>query len=157
MNNRLQQTEKEIENIINAIKQGIITTSITSTLKALETEKEQLQLSISQEQIERPVMTKEEIRYWIDRFRLIDKNNEKGIQTMIDTFVNSIYVYDNKMLITFNYRDGERCIDADEIKEYMQKKENSDNPNDYQSSPLNVTGGPSGTRTPDHPVMSREL
>ena len=76
---------------------------------------------------------------------------------MIDTFVNSIYVYDDKMLITFNYRDGERCIDADEIREYMQKKENSDNPTDYQSSPLSLFGGPSGTRTPDHPVMSREL
>ena len=157
MNNRLQQTEKEIENIINAIKQGIITTSITKTLKALEIEKEQLQISISQEQIERPIMTKEEIRYWIDRFRLMDRENERDMQTMIDTFVNSIYVYDDKMLITFNYRDGERCIDADEIREYMQKKENSDNLNDYQSSPLNVIGGPSGTRTPDHPVMSREL
>ena len=147
MNNRLRQTEKEIENIINAIKQGIVTTSITSALKSLETEKEQLEVNIAKEQIERPVLTREKIQYWIERFKLLDRNNAKDMQILINTFINSIYVYDDKMLINFNYRDGECCIEADEIAEYMQKKENSDSRNDYQSSPLEVNGGPSRTRT----------
>lgn len=147
MNKRLKETEKEIDNIISAIKQGIITSSITETLKALETEKENLQTSILQEQIERPILSKEEIRYWIDRFRLMNRNNEQEMKLLINTFVNSIYVYDDKMLITFNYRDGERCVDAEEIQRYMQKKENSDNRKDYQSSPLSLFGGPSRTRT----------
>ena len=147
MNKRLKETKKEIDNIISAIKQGIITSSITKTLKALETEKENLQTSILQEQIERPILSKEEIRYWINRFRLMNRNNEQEMKLLIKTFVNSIYVYDDKMLITFNYRDGERCVDAKEIQKYMQKKENSDNHKDYQSSPLYLVGGPSRTRT----------
>ena len=147
MKSRLQQTEKEIDNIISAIKQGIITNTITDTLKNLETEKEQLQAAILQEQIERPVMSKEEIKYWLHRFSLMNRKNESEMQILIKTFVNSIYVYDDKILIMFNYRDGERCIDAEEIKKYMHKKENSDNRKDYQSSPLLVFGGPSRTRT----------
>ena len=79
------------------------------------------------------------------------------MQALIDTFVNSIYVYNDKLLIMFNYRDGERCITAEEVKEYMKNKENPDNQNDYRSSSMCVNGGPSGTRTPGQPVMSRLL
>ncbi len=25
---------------------------------------------------------------------------------LIDTFINAIYIYDDKMLLTFNYKDG---------------------------------------------------
>lgn len=73
----------------------------------------------------------------------MNRNNEQEMKLLINTFVNSIYVYDDKMLITFNYRDGERCVDAEEIQRYIQKKENSDNRKDYQSSPLSLFGGPS--------------
>ena len=104
----------------------------------METEKEQLEVNIAKEQIECPVLTREEIQYWIERFKLLDRNNAKDMQILINTFINSIYVYDDKMLINFNYRDGERCVETDEIAEYMQKKENSNSRNDYQSSPLEV-------------------
>ena len=49
------------------------------------------------------------------------------------------------MLITYNYKDGEKCIDYDVIQQYMNKKENTDNL-DYQCSPLKVIGEPSEIR-----------
>ena len=63
-------------------------------------------------------------------------------QRMINMFVNSIFVYDDKMVITFNYKDNDKAVTFDEIKEMLDKKENSDNHNDYQSSPLGVVGDP---------------
>ena len=74
---------------------------------------------------------------------------------MIDVFVNSVYVYDDKMVIFFNYKDGEKLVDFESAKE--KTNPNPDNHKDYQSSSLSVIGGPSGTRTPDRPVMSRLL
>ncbi|MDL2274096.1 hypothetical protein LJC34_06110 [Oscillospiraceae bacterium OttesenSCG-928-G22] len=35
---------------------------------------------------------------------------------LIDTFINSIYLYDDKIIITFNYKDGTKTITFDDIK-----------------------------------------
>ena len=156
MENRLKQIEKEIGNMIAAIKQGIITESTKTELSSLEAEKNDLQTSIAREQMKHPVLTKEQIEFWICRFQNTDITDQIQKQKLIDVFINSVYVYEDNIIITFNYKDGEKSIDFSDI-EKIEKKKNSDNPNDYQSSPLKVIGGPSGTRTPDHPVMSREL
>ena len=36
-------------------------------------------------------------------------------QTLINTFVNAVYLYDEKVLIAFNYKDGTKTITFDEI------------------------------------------
>lgn len=140
MNNRMKQIEKELDNVMSAIKKGIFSPTIKTTLDNLEQEKSDLELAIAKEKIERPTLSKDQIRYWICKFKLIDRKDDKQKQQLIDTFINSIYVYDDKMLITYNYKDSEKCIDYDEIQKYMHKKENSDNRNDYQSSPIKCFG-----------------
>ena len=94
------------------------------------------------EHIERPVLSEKQIKFWLCKFGStnIDDTDEK--QRLVNVFVNSIYVYNDKMVITFNYQDGDRCVTFDEIKEMLAQKENSDNLNDYQSSPLSVAGDP---------------
>ena len=89
------------------------------------------------------------------KFRHTDLEDEQQKQKLIDVFVNSIYVYDDKMVIFFNYKDGEKLIDFESVKE--KTNPNPDYHRDYQSSSLSVHGGPSRTRTADHPVMSRGL
>lgn len=146
MKNHLKQIEKEIDNVMTAIKQGIYSPTIKGTLDSLEQEKADLELSVTKAEIEHPVISKEQIKFWICQFKLIDKNDITQKQKLIDIFVNSVYVYDDKMLITYNYKDGDKCIDYNEIQEYLNKKENSDNHKDYQSSPLNCFGMRSGAR-----------
>ena len=29
---------------------------------------------------------------------------------LIDIFINSVHVYDDKIVVLFNYKDGEKCI-----------------------------------------------
>lgn len=147
MKNQLKRVEKELENMINAIKQGIITPSTKTTLMELEQEKNELEAKIAQEEIKKPILSKEQIRCWLHHFRSYKRNNETQMQKLLDVFVNAVYVYDDKMLITYNYKDGEKCVDYDEIQKYMNKKENSDNRNDYQSSPINVFGEPSAIKS----------
>lgn len=35
---------------------------------------------------------------------------------LIDTFVNAIFLYDDKMVITFNYKEGATTITFDDLK-----------------------------------------
>ena len=157
MKSQLAQTQKEIDNVMNAIKQGIITPTTKSTLETLEAEKESLEIAIAKEQIERPILSKEQIKYWICKFRFTNVDLEEQKKRLIDVFINAIYVYDDKVLVTFNYKDGEICATFDEIKEMLAQKENADNRSDYQRSPLNKFGDPSAIRTPDTLIKRRDL
>ena len=154
---QLTQIKKEIENVMTAIKQGIITVTTKETLLKLEQDKESLEINIAKEQIERPVLSKEHIRHWISKFGTSNLHDTKHKQNLVDVFLNSVYVYDDKMLVILNYKDGEICVTFDEIKEAINKKENPDNHNDHQSSPLEVDDDPSATRTRDTLIKSQVL
>ena len=39
-----------------------------------------------------------------------------------DTFVNAIFLYDDKMVITFNYKDGTDTITFDDLKAALDKE-----------------------------------
>ena len=41
---------------------------------------------------------------------------------MIDTFVNAIFLYDDKIVITFNYKDGTDTITFDDLKAALDKE-----------------------------------
>jgi hypothetical protein len=84
-------------------------------------------------------LSKEQIKFWILKFKNTDLEDEQQKQKLIDVFVNSVYVYDDKMVIFFNYKDGEKLIDFESAKE--KTNPNPDNHNDYQSSSLSVVGG----------------
>ena len=77
--------------------------------------KEELELSIAQEQIKRPRLTREEILVWIKKFRHGDIDDLKYQKRIIDSFVNSVYLYDNKIILSCNYSEGSTTITFDEI------------------------------------------
>ena len=45
-------------------------------------------------------------------------------QRLIDTFVNRIYLYDDKLVITFNHKDGAQTITLNDIETALAEKEN---------------------------------
>ena len=139
---QLAQTQKEIDNVMNAIKHGIITPTTKETLLKLEQDKEEQEISIAKARIERPVFTKEQIKFWLCKFRLTDPNDTNQRQQLINTYLHGIHVYDDKLLIVLNYKDGEICVTFDEIQEALKHKENSSNHKDCQSSPLSAAGDP---------------
>jgi len=79
--------------------------------------------SIAKEKIERPVLSKEQIKFWICKFGTTNLDDMEQKQRLIDVFLNSVYVYDDKMLVILNYKDGEICVTFDEIREAVGKKE----------------------------------
>jgi len=107
----------------------------------LEQEQERLELAITKENIQRPLMTKEQMRFWIMKFKDMNIEDDADKMLLFNTFVNSVYVYDDRMVITFNYKDGEKLVDLDEVTETL-KKQNSDNQGDYRSSTITSTGDP---------------
>ena len=44
----------------------------------------------------------------------------------MDTFINAIYLYDDKVLITFNYKEGTQTITFENVAEATSKRNGSD-------------------------------
>ena len=113
---QLADIEKRIENMVNAIEQGIILDSTKDRLTKLENDKKELEIVILQEQIKKPFLTKEQIRFGIEKFKKLDISTKDGKQRLIDGFINSIYLYDDKIMFTFNYKDGTKTVVFNELE-----------------------------------------
>ncbi len=67
MQAELKEVKRRIDNLVAAIEQGILTPSTKSRMEELEQQREALETSILQEQIETPPITREQILFWFDR------------------------------------------------------------------------------------------
>ena len=123
---QLQEAQRGIDNLLNAIQQGILTKSTKARLEELEATKEDLEIKIANEQIVKPRISPEFVTFWLHKFRKLDVRQQSHRKMLIDTFVNAIYLYDDKMVITFNYKDGTRTITLDDVKEAVKKNTGSD-------------------------------
>ena len=113
---QLAEVEKGIENMLNAIQAGILTASTKERLAALEAQKAQLEESVLRERIKRPVLTREQIAFFLRKFRDTNTADEEERQRLIDCFVNAVFVFEDKIVLTFNYKDGTKTISLDDVE-----------------------------------------
>lgn len=101
---------------MKAIRQGILTETTKACLEELETQRDSLKASILQLQLERRKFTKEEIVEWISKYKYGNIDDPDYRKEIIDTFVNSVFVYDDKLVLTYNYKDGSETLTLQEIE-----------------------------------------
>ena len=123
---QLRDAESGIQNMLNAIQAGILTSSTKERLEQLEETKRELEARIAEEKLAKPKVTEEFIRFWLLRFRKLDMSLKDQRQALVDTFINAIYLYDDKVLITFNYKEGTQTITFAEAAQAASKGNGSD-------------------------------
>ena len=112
---QMHEVENSIENMLNAIQAGVLTNSTKARLEKLEEQQKELEVRIAEEKIAKPRLSENQIRFWLTRLRKLDTRVKSHRETLINTFVNVVYLYDEKVLIAFNYKDGTKTITFDEI------------------------------------------
>jgi len=123
---QLRDAESGIQNMLNAIQAGILTSSTKERLEQLEETKRELEARIVEEKLAKPKVTEEFIRFWLLRFRKLNMSQKDQRQALVDTFINAIYLYDDKVLITFNYKEGTQTITFEEAAQAASKGNGSD-------------------------------
>ncbi len=116
LHQQYSETERSINNFLNAIQQGIITESTKKRLEELEQLKSEISVQIAKEEIKQPTLSREQILFWFHRLRKMDVKKLEHRRRLIDSFINSIYLFDDYMIITFNYKDGSKTITFEEIE-----------------------------------------
>ena len=61
-------------------------------------------------------ITEEEIVQWFCRYKYGNIDDVDYQKEIIDIFLNSIYVYDDRLVFTYNYRDGTETLTMKDIE-----------------------------------------
>ena len=84
--------------------------------------------------MKKPSFNEDFIRFWLMKFRKFDISQKKQRKALIEIFINAIFLYDDRMLITFNYKDGtqtvrfEDTLTADSVEEKSSNLSSSAGP-----------------------------
>ena len=123
---QLREADTAISNLLNAIQQGILTRSTKARLEELENRRDELENRLACEKLAKPKVSAEFMTFWLHRFRKLDVRQQSHRKMLIDTFINAIFLYDDKMVITFNCKEGTKTITFAELQEAISNKNGSD-------------------------------
>ena len=115
---RKRQTEinKGISNILSAIEQGIFTPSTKERLEDLEKQKREIEIQIAEESIARPMLDRDQIKFWFHRFRKMDASKPENRRRLVDSFVNSVILYDDRIEFYFNFKKGAKSLSLEDLE-----------------------------------------
>ena len=72
LNEQLRQVEEYIDNLVTAMQMGMLTKSTKTRLDDLETQKEQIELSILSEKAKKDSITRKDIISWLTKMKSVD-------------------------------------------------------------------------------------
>lgn len=118
----LAETEKSISNLLKAIEAGIFNESTKDRMNELEGQKSELRVALAAAKLKEDLgLKKEHIVFFLHQFGNMDYSDIACQKRLIKTFVNSVFVYDDKVVLTFNYSGDNRTMTLKEIDAGLQQ------------------------------------
>lgn len=111
----LKENERATENLFKALESGQIVDVIAERISQKKRERNELEQQILVETSSHPTPTVNEVRFFLNQFRKGDVNDLKYRRALVDTFVNRIYLYDDKMTVLYNTQDSHSDVTIDDL------------------------------------------
>lgn len=107
---QINEIDKKLKNIMKAIEDGIYDAMLQSRIEELNEQKSRLcdELTL-QENLEKYSLKQEDILRYLDSF--VDFEDKNMRRRILDYLIEKIYLYDDKIVISFFYSDDKREID----------------------------------------------
>lgn len=110
---QLKDANKRISNIMNAIEQGIISPTTQNRLKELENLRYRLEYEISEKRSDNNRFSKSQILDYFNRFDIENATTWQDQQIIIQHFVDKVYLWEDRILILFNFITRKKTSDTD--------------------------------------------
>ena len=126
---QIKEHERKHNNLLNNVAECDIPSvcqSIFVKIEEIENIIKRLEESLENEMKNQVVLSEPQIRFFLNSLKKGDTSDIKYRKALITLFVNSIYLYDDKMTIVFNSGDGPVTVDdllLSEIEEHFQQTE----------------------------------
>ncbi|MBR4905303.1 MAG: zinc ribbon domain-containing protein [Clostridia bacterium] len=119
---RLEENKLASSNLLDAVQKGFYNETVKARMEELEAEKTELETQIIQEEMQMPNLTRDMILHWMERFKHGDIRSVKFQKQIIDYFVKAVYVYDDRIVLTYNFKDDSKTITLEEVNEIFHEE-----------------------------------
>ena len=82
----------------------------------MEGQKKEFEIEIAKENITRPTLDRDQIKFWFHRFRKADASKPENRRRLVDSFVNSIILYDDRIEFYFNFKKGAKTLSLTDLE-----------------------------------------
>ena len=98
----IKENEKATENLVKALEAGKAVDIISAQIEKRQIEKQNLEAKLAKEKILNPKLEFAQVKFFFDRFKNGNVNDMKFCQYMVDTFINRVFLFKEKLLILCN-------------------------------------------------------
>ena len=129
----ISRTEADLNKLVDALIEAPKSAHarIYTKMEALEAQKEDLETNLAKLRVAQRIRyTEAEVLVWMKKFCDGDPMDLDFRRKVIDVFINSVYLYDNRIIIFYNIRGGKQISYIDLAKSYPASKENGSDLNE---------------------------
>lgn len=124
----IKQYERELDKLVDALVDApkVAHKRIYEKMETLETQKASMENELVKLRIASEIrFTEEEVRAWLRRFCTGDLFDPEFRRNIIDTFINCIYLYDDRIIIFYNIKGGKQVSFVDLAESLDSESESS--------------------------------
>lgn len=103
LEDQLAEINTSLDNLMKAMEQGLYNDVVIKRMNELADTKKDIERALAAENAALQTFDPEGLRTILDGFRDGDLNNPEYIRSLIQTFVQAVYVYDDHLKIRYNY------------------------------------------------------
>jgi DNA invertase Pin-like site-specific DNA recombinase len=118
---KLKENAKATNNLLDAIESGEHMELLSERLSLKKQEKVDLENALIREQWDKAELSDSEIKFFLNRLRTGDVDDEKYKRALIAIFINAVYLYDDRAVIVFNTTDRPVTIDSEFVLDKIEK------------------------------------
>ena len=129
----LDRTVKRLEADMNRLVDQLLVVppealpTIHERMKLIGAQKEEAETDLAKMKLAKNIqLTEAQVKSWLRTFQNGDLLDEEFRQKIIDVFINSIYLYDDKVVIFYNVKGGKQISAIDVIDALDEQVEGSD-------------------------------
>ena len=113
----LETAQKGLNNLMKAVESGMPYDMAADRINELKEQIAGIKKALAERELMKKFkLSKELILFTLEKFRDMDRTDRKAQRRLIEVFVNSIFLYDDKLTITFNYSGDRNQITISDIE-----------------------------------------
>lgn len=122
LENALRDVRTKRKNILTAIENGAYTPEFNQRLNELACTEENLEIDLAKLKIKEPEITRDAMLVWLRSFRDGSLDDARFCKRLINTFVQNIVVFPDRIVVTYNTtkKAPGQCSDTLKIVDYYQ-------------------------------------
>jgi len=147
---KLKENAKATNNLLDAIESGEHMELLSERLSRKKKEKVDLENALIREQWDKAELTDSEIRFFLNRLKTGDVDDEKYKRALIAIFISAVYLYDDRAVIVFNTTDRPVTIDSEFVLDKIGKGGYNGESNKLREDGCGSYGNPLSPEVPAH-------